>query len=64
MKNERKYHLSIRCYFPDGGSTQHHQVMPLSDVKRWVEAYSFTHPNVESITLKVWPNDKEVEKDA
>lgn len=60
MKQARAYHISIRCYFPDGGFTQHHQVMPLSDIKRWIESYEFTHPTVESISFRMWPKDKEV----
>lgn len=59
MKQARAYHISIRCYFPGGSHTQHHQVMPLSDIKKWIEAYEFTHPTVHSITFKIWPNDEE-----
>lgn len=28
--------------------------MPLTDIKKWVEAYRFTHPNVQSISIKIW----------
>lgn len=54
--------ISIRCHF--GGSvdnfTMHRVRMPLKDIPKWLEAYQFTHPNVQSITVKYWPNDKEV----
>ena len=58
---KRTYHTSIRCYFPGEKSnyTQHHQKMHLKDIPKWIEAYAFTHPNVEAISLKVWPRDKE-----
>lgn len=55
------YDLSIRCYFPGSGNfTQHRQVMPLKDIPKWVEAYQFTHPNCESITIKIWLHDEDV----
>lgn len=60
MKQARAYHISIRCYFPGGSFTQHHQVMPLSDIKRWIESYEFTHPTVKSISFRMWPKDEEV----
>ena len=28
--------------------------MPLKDVEKWIEAYTFTHPTVQAISLKVW----------
>lgn len=56
VANEPKtYDMNFRCYFPGmGNHTNHHCTMPLKDVERWIEAYRFTHPNVESITVKVW----------
>lgn len=54
MKN-CKYEMSIRCYFPETGNyTQHYPEMPLKDIPKWVEAYSFTHQNLESVTVKIW----------
>lgn len=55
---KRKYHISFRCFFPDG-RTQHHQTMTLSDIPKWLEAYTFTHPNVQSISVRFWPQDEE-----
>ena len=39
--------------------TQHYPVMPLKDIPKWVEAYRFTHPTAESITVKIWLKDEE-----
>lgn len=56
----KRYGMNFRCYFPGTGNhTNHHCTMPLKDVERWVEAYQFTHPNIESITVKVWLKDFE-----
>lgn len=53
------YDISIRCYFTGRGNyTTHRQNMPLKDIPKWLEAYMFTHPNAESITVKLWPQDK------
>lgn len=55
MKQTKEYQMSIRCYFAGvDNKTQHYQAMPLKDIAKWIEAYQFTHPNVESITIKVW----------
>lgn len=52
MKN---YQLSIRCYFPGTANYTHHmQTMPLRDIAKWVDAYQFTHPTAESISIKVY----------
>lgn len=50
-----KYEVSFHCYFPGTGNiTRHRQTMPLKDIKKWVEAYRYTHPMVQSITVKIW----------
>jgi hypothetical protein len=50
----KTYRLGIRCYFPGVGNYTHHmQEMPLKDIAKWVEAYQFTHPTVESFTIKM-----------
>ena len=52
---KQEYSLSIRCYFPGVNNyTQHRQTMPLKDVEKWIEAYTFTHPTVQAISLKIW----------
>ena len=57
MKN---YQLSIRCYFPGlRNYTTHRQTMMLKEVPKWMEAYKFTHPQAEAITVKVWLKDEE-----
>lgn len=54
MKQAKEYQMSIRCYFAGvDNKTQHYQTMPLKDIPKWVEAYRFTHPNVESFTVKI-----------
>lgn len=58
---KKEYEMSIRCYFPGiDNKTQHYQTLPLKDIAKWIEAYQFTHPNIESITIKVWfKNEKQ-----
>lgn len=56
---KRKYHISFRCYYDDGGKTNHHQTMTLNEIPKWLEAYHFTHPHVQSISVRYWPNDEE-----
>ena len=51
--------ISLRCYFPgEGNSVTHYQTMPLKDIPKWIEAYHFTHPTCEAITIKVWLHDE------
>lgn len=56
------FHLSFQCYYPDGGKSQHYQDLKLSDIPRWIDSYKFTHPNCDSITVKVWFKDLEEQK--
>lgn len=61
MKQAKEYQMSIRCYFAGvDNKTQHYQIMPLKDIPKWVEAYSFTHPTLQSITVKVWMKKDEI----
>lgn len=53
MKSE-EYDLSIRCYYGQTDYTQHRQRLKLTEIAKWVKAYQFTHPNVKSITVKIW----------
>ena len=51
----KAYRLSIRCYFPGTGNYTHHMAdLPLKDVGKWVEAYRYTHPTLESISIKIY----------
>lgn len=53
------YAISFRCYYKGkGNAVNHYQTMELKDIPKWLEAYMFTHPNVEAITVKFWPKDK------
>lgn len=62
-KSKRAYHIRFRCFF--GGKrdnyVDHNVTLALADVPKWLEAYHFTHPNVQSVTFKYWPNDEEVQ---
>ena len=51
--------ISFRCFYPNGEHTNHRQEMKLSDIAKWIEAYQFTHPDCNAITVKVWLNDTE-----
>ena len=53
------FDLSIRCYYENGNHTEHRQMMKLSDIPKWIEAYKFTHPECKAITVKRWFNDPE-----
>lgn len=56
----KDYRMSIRCYFSgDDNYTQHYPVMPLKDIAKWIEAYRFTHPTAQAITVKVWLDNRE-----
>lgn len=46
--------ISIRTFFPNGNKCDHRQDMKLSEIKKWVEAYFYTHPDCEAITIKIW----------
>lgn len=62
MKRMKQYAMSIRCYFQGKDNyTQHYPMLPLIDIQKWIECYEFTHPNVESVTVKIWLHDKEVQ---
>lgn len=54
----KTYKLSIRCYYGEKNYTHHMAELPLKDISKWVEAYRFTHPTVEGITVKIYM-DKE-----
>lgn len=52
-------HISFRCYYPDGGKCDKHQVLKLSDIPKWIDSYKFTHPNCSAISVKVWFDEPE-----
>ncbi len=59
------YNASLRCHYKDGmrevdnttNYTQHYRSMPLRDLPKWIEAYKFTHPGCDSISIKLWLTD-------
>ena len=55
----KQYSLSMRCYYGNGAQTTRHQTLALKEIPKWIEAYQFTHPSCESITVKVWLRDEE-----
>lgn len=61
--NKKQQHIRFVCHF--GGKrdnqTIHNATMNVRDIGKWMEAYIYTHPNVRSITAKVWPQDEGVE---
>lgn len=58
--SKKTYDLSFRTYFPGpGNSCTHRQTMALKEIPKWIEAYRFTHPNCESITVKIWFHEED-----
>lgn len=55
---ERLFSISFNCYYPDGGKSSHNQTIRLQDIPRWIDAYKFTHPNCDAISVKVWFDSK------
>lgn len=56
MAKHKEYSLSIRCFFIGSTRyTQHYAVMPLRDLEKWVEAYQYTHPTLESVMVRIRP---------
>ncbi len=61
MRQTKDYNVSFRCSFPGADNkTQHYMTMPLKDIAKWIKAYRFTHPNLQSITVKVWMKKDEI----
>lgn len=54
------FDVSFRCYYEKPGDyTTHYQSMPLAQIPKWIEAYQFTHPSVQSISVKVWFHEED-----
>lgn len=58
----QEYTVSIRCYYPNGNRSTHHQRMKLNAIRKWIEAYAFTHPQCEALSVKVWLHEGEKEE--
>ena len=60
MKETPTYNFSFRCHYPGSDPTlpppytQHRQRLKLTDLPKWIECYRFTHPDCESISVKIW----------
>ncbi len=46
--------ICFRCHYEAGHYTEHRADIPLKDIKKWVEAYHFTHPEVKSMSIRIW----------
>ena len=46
-------HLSIRAYYEDGKFSQYYRDTLLSDLPLWLEAHTYTHPNVAGYTIQL-----------
>lgn len=54
------YTVSLNTYFPGNPKpTKHYQDLTLREIPKWIEAYKFTHPGCEAVTVKVWFNGLE-----
>ena len=62
-RKEKLYNLSIRCYYKENW-TNHRQTMKLSEIKKWIDAYIYTHPQVESFSIRVYINEEVEEENA
>lgn len=51
--------ICFRCYFPGGHYTEHRQEIPVQDIPYWIECYRYTHPTVQSVSVKVWFKEEE-----
>lgn len=54
---EKTYDVSIRTYYGTD-SNNHRRCLKLSEIKKWIEAYVYTHPDVSSISIKIWLKDE------
>lgn len=61
---ERLYNLSIRCYYRDGNYNTHKQELKLSNLKKWIDAYIYTHPQVKEFSIRLYVNDEMEKEDA
>lgn len=55
----KQYNISFRCFYADGSYTTHRQDMSLKEIGKWIEAYTFTHPECRRISVSVWPGDNQ-----
>lgn len=53
--------VSFRTYYPNGNKCDHIQDLTPGNLIYWLACYFFTHPDCESITIKIWRDDFPVE---
>ena len=53
--------ISIRCYYPGkpDNYTQHYPEIKLSELPKWIKAYQYTHPTMQSMSIKMWFKEDE-----
>lgn len=55
----KKFKCSIRCYFKHSTNYTHHlQRLSLTDIGTWIAAYGFTHPELDSVCVKVYMDEE------
>lgn len=59
MMTPKKFKCSIRCYFKHSTNYTHHlQRLSLTDIGTWIAAYGFTHPELDSVCVKVYMDEE------
>lgn len=50
------YAISFRCYFPGSRDnyTDHRAAIPVEEIPRWIEAYTYTHPACTMVSVRVY----------
>lgn len=55
----KKFKCNIRCYFKHSTNYTHHlQRLSLTDIGTWIAAYGFTHPELDSVCVKVYMDEE------
>ena len=55
---ERLHRMSVRCFYANTEDyTKHFPEIAIDDIPKWVKAYWYTHPNLQSISVKIWMED-------
>ena len=56
----KQYRMSIRCYYPGYGNyTTHYRRLGLNEIELWIQAYQYTHPECEAMTIKIYTKEDE-----
>lgn len=48
--------ICFRCYFPGNKDnyTDHRAQIPVEEIPKWIEAYTYTHPACTMISVRVY----------